>query len=51
MMPLKNSGIAGKMTHAQYNLWLATWNAGLKAGLSTSEALAQADKIVSTMKE
>jgi hypothetical protein len=38
------------MTTAQYQLWLATWNAGLKAGLTTSEALALADATANTIK-
>ncbi len=39
------------MTHAQYQLWLAAWNAGLKDGLSPAQALANADKLVATMKD
>jgi hypothetical protein len=39
------------MTQEQYQLWLAAWNAGLKAGLSPAQALANADKLVATMKD
>lgn len=39
------------MTQAQYQLWLATWNAGVKAGLTSAQALAQADKAAATIKE
>lgn len=38
------------MSSAQYQLWLATWNAALKSGLSTSEALVQADKAAQALK-
>ena len=37
------------MTHAQYLLWLATWNAGIKQGLSGSEALSEADRAAQAM--
>jgi hypothetical protein len=32
------------MSPQQYQMWLAVWNAGIKSGLSTSAALAAADK-------
>lgn len=37
------------MTHEQYLLWLAVWNAGIKSGLSTSQSLVNADNAVKEM--
>ena len=34
------------MTQAQYNLWLSVWNQGILAGLSSYDALVNADKAV-----
>jgi hypothetical protein len=39
-----NATGADTVTSQQYQMWLAVWNAGIKQGLSTSAALAAANK-------
>ena len=39
------------MTPQQYQLWLAVWNAGIKAGLQSSQALQQADEAAQALDE
>ena len=38
------------MTHAQYLLWLAVWNKGIKEGLDPALALQKADTAAQTLK-
>lgn len=39
------------MSQAQYNLWLSVYNQGILSGLSTSQALANADKAVDQLNQ
>ena len=39
------------MPPQQYQLWIATWNLGIQSGLTTSQALAAADKAAATLKD
>lgn len=38
------------MSQAQYQLWLSTWNAGIKSGLSPADALANADRAAQALR-
>ena len=38
------------MTQAQYQLWLSTWNAGIKSGLPAAQALEQANRAAEALK-